>query len=334
VKDGDRITIGETDIVIHITAPPAMQELGAGATLRIDSARLQCPSCGAELPVHAEICPRCGHRMGGAEAMGGATTAFDPRSMPALGPALAGPAAPPPPSQGPLAPPRLSRTEIYREAAPVASAVPEHTVRESFGSELLPPIGEEALRPPAAGGPPPPPPHAPPLAPRVDLPGGPPAVPPPPAPAQRPAAAAAAVAPPRPGLPAGIRPAGFWIRLVAVLLDALWINALVFGLSIPFGGPRSTTGATVIALGSLLLGIAVPLLALAVFGATPGKALLGLRVIAAGRPRGIGFVKSFLRLCGMMVSGVVLGIGYLMVAFSKDKRALHDHLADTMVIRR
>jgi hypothetical protein len=30
----------------------------------------------------------------------------------------------------------------------------------------------------------------------------------------------------------------------------------------------------------------------------------------------------------------ILGIGYLMVAFSRDKRALHDHLAETAVMRR
>ena len=41
-----------------------------------------------------------------------------------------------------------------------------------------------------------------------------------------------------------------------------------------------------------------------------------------------------MRLCGTCVSAVLLGVGFLMVAFTRDKRALHDHLAGTAVMRR
>jgi uncharacterized RDD family membrane protein YckC len=78
----------------------------------------------------------------------------------------------------------------------------------------------------------------------------------------------------------------------------------------------------------------VPILCWAVFGATPGKALLGLRVIGGQRRRGLGIPLAFLRLCGVMVSAVLFGLGFLMVAFTRDKRGLHDHLAGTAVVRR
>ena len=35
-----------------------------------------------------------------------------------------------------------------------------------------------------------------------------------------------------------------------------------------------------------------------------------------------------------MVSGMILGIGFLLIAFRADKRGLHDLLAGTVVVRR
>ena len=35
-----------------------------------------------------------------------------------------------------------------------------------------------------------------------------------------------------------------------------------------------------------------------------------------------------------MLSGMILGIGYLMAAFDDEKRALHDRICDTRVVRR
>jgi uncharacterized RDD family membrane protein YckC len=130
------------------------------------------------------------------------------------------------------------------------------------------------------------------------------------------------------------RPAGFWIRVAANLIDAIWIAVVLFAATLPFGGPTSSTGSVVVSLLSLLLGIVVPILCWGLFGATPGKALLGLRVIGGKRRRGLGIPLAFLRLCGVMVSAVLFGLGFLMVAFTRDKRGLHDHLAGTAVIRR
>ena len=201
----------------------------------------------------------------------------------------------------------------------------DRTVLEPIGGDVLPAIGNEAARSP---GPMPVSPPGP-----VVRPPAPPAPPRPaatvPAPALR-APHAAAV----PGAALGYRPAGFWIRLVAALIDGIWISLLLAAASLPFGGPLSPNGQLVVTFLSLLVGIVVPVLGWATIGATPGKLLTGLRVIGGDRRRGIGFGRALMRLCGVWVSAAILGIGFLMVAFTRDKRALHDHLAGTAVMRR
>ena len=371
LRDGDRITIGETDLVAHVTQP-TLPEVGAqevGTTVRFDTAKLECAACGAEMPLHAEFCAHCGHRVGAqAPAAAGALApppgVVDPAPppLPASAPALPptpyvppplvappGPppepveerAAPPPPplapAPAPLASPPLAPSPSVPPPAP-----PAREPLATTGAEILPPIADHVFEPPG-----PPPlaggrpegasgrrsalaPTPPPLA-LADVP-----LPRPPGGSERPegGAGAAATAPVMQAAPGVLRPAGFWIRVAANLVDAIWISALLFAATIPFGGPRSSSGMMVSSLFSLLLGIVVPILCWAVFGATPGKALLGLRVIGGSRRRGLGIPLAFLRLCGVMVSAVLFGLGFLMVAFTRDKRGLHDHLAGTAVVRR
>ena len=70
------------------------------------------------------------------------------------------------------------------------------------------------------------------------------------------------------------------------------------------------------------------------WGATPGKLLLGLRVFpAGGNSPGVGFAKGLLRVVGYMLSSLTAGVGFLMAAFTKDKRGLHDMIAGTLVGR-
>lgn len=71
-------------------------------------------------------------------------------------------------------------------------------------------------------------------------------------------------------------------------------------------------------------------------GRTPGKALLRLSVVpvAPGRAAaGIGLGPAFGRFLAWNLSGAILGIGHLVALFRKDRRALHDLLAGTRVIR-
>lgn len=69
-------------------------------------------------------------------------------------------------------------------------------------------------------------------------------------------------------------------------------------------------------------------------GATPGKWLLGLRLIDHQGRYPIGMSRAALRLVAYMVSSLTLGTGHMLMVFRLDRRALHDILAGTRVVRR
>jgi uncharacterized RDD family membrane protein YckC len=119
--------------------------------------------------------------------------------------------------------------------------------------------------------------------------------------------------------------AGFWIRLVANVFDGLILLIPNIILSFGVGG---VTGFLL----SLALGIVYTIGFWTAKGATPGKMVVGIEIVTVNEER-IGFGKAFLRYIGYWVSTITLSIGYLMIAFSRQKRGLHDHIAGTIVVR-
>lgn len=135
--------------------------------------------------------------------------------------------------------------------------------------------------------------------------------------------------------------AGFWVRLVAYLIDAaiLGIVQFVISLALGFAGGSLTDngGNMAMAMISALCGMVISI-AYAVFftgynGQTPGKMALRIQVVRCdGTPMTYG--RAFLReVIGKFASGIILGIGYLMVAFDRNKQGLHDRIAGTYVIK-
>ena len=143
--------------------------------------------------------------------------------------------------------------------------------------------------------------------------------------------------------------AGFWIRFLAKFIDSLIIMVIVGipAFFISFSAVRSG-GATPSnpfwmggAMGWAIQGLTNVLVALLTgfflgkFGATPGKMALGLRVVAADGSK-ISYGRGFGRAFSEILTGLtcyLLGVGYLIAAFDNQKRALHDHMAGTRVIK-
>jgi uncharacterized RDD family membrane protein YckC len=142
-----------------------------------------------------------------------------------------------------------------------------------------------------------------------------------------------------PPVPTGSRAAGFWIRAAAMLLDGLWIGALsAVAAALPFLLDVPASLASALLSGAGLASALVVVAGWAKWGTTPGKRLLRLYVIpvggSPGRGAGIGFGKALLRYLGYFPSLALLGMGFVLVAFSREKRALHDLIAGTTVVRR
>jgi pSer/pThr/pTyr-binding forkhead associated (FHA) protein/uncharacterized RDD family membrane protein YckC len=143
--------------------------------------------------------------------------------------------------------------------------------------------------------------------------------------------------------------AGFGVRLVAFLVDEviLGIPLLLGGLvwmAISVGSASSAHEVDARAAASVswgaTLGLACSLLSVVYYvffwggrGTTPGKSLLGLVVRTADGVTPIGYSRALLRLLGYFVSFALLGLGFLPILLSNDRRGLPDRIAGTRVTR-
>lgn len=125
--------------------------------------------------------------------------------------------------------------------------------------------------------------------------------------------------------------AGFWIRVLAYIVDSV----ILYGVGFVLGFAMGEIGTQTIA------GIINLLLAVGYFGfmegseyqATLGKMAVGIKV---GDKNGnqISVLNAIGRYLGKIVSALLLGIGFLMVAWDDRNQGIHDKLADTYVFYR
>jgi predicted Zn finger-like uncharacterized protein len=134
--------------------------------------------------------------------------------------------------------------------------------------------------------------------------------------------------------------AGFWMRVVATFIDTFIVFALQFllGTLLAVVGIANNSGsAGDMALLVQLFGFALSCTYYVFFtgycGQTPGKMVLRIKVIRCdGSSLSYGRA-AFREIPAKFISGIIFGIGYLMVAFDEQKQGLHDRMADTYVIK-
>ena len=133
-------------------------------------------------------------------------------------------------------------------------------------------------------------------------------------------------------------PAGMIVRFVAVAIDfaiLLAIDVLVVYFTMEICG-LTAADVEILPKAPLIAFFIVQnggyLVAFTAGGQTLGKMAMGIKVVMAnGEP--VEFGSAMLRYFGYWLSWLILGIGYLMIAFSAEKRGLHDNIAGTVVIR-
>lgn len=145
------------------------------------------------------------------------------------------------------------------------------------------------------------------------------------------------------------RPAGFWKRVGASLLDSLITSVIggicggivggVIGGVMAANGNTDTDAITAAVTPAVwVLSILIGWLYFAIQEssarqATFGKRALGIVVTSANGQR-ISFGQASGRYFGKILSGLLMGIGFLMVAFTEKKEGLHDRMAGCLVVRR
>jgi uncharacterized RDD family membrane protein YckC len=143
-----------------------------------------------------------------------------------------------------------------------------------------------------------------------------------------------------PTYPAAVQYAGFWRRLGAAIIDGLIVGAvtLVIYLVLIVGG-ISTGGIAGFFIGyfiayalAIILGwLYYALMESSAKQATLGKMALGI-IVTDAQGQGVSFARATGRHFGKILSGIILYIGYIMIAFTAKKQGLHDILADCLVV--
>ena len=148
--------------------------------------------------------------------------------------------------------------------------------------------------------------------------------------------------------------AGFWLRVVAFIIDGLLLYFVSMILFFPFAAstgmgmrgmmtgrppdpqaffPMIHALLRLALLRMVLHWLYYSLLESSAWQGTLGKKALGLEVTDLDGNR-ISFGRATGRFFAKFISSIILGIGYIMAGFTERKQALHDILAGTLVIRK
>jgi uncharacterized RDD family membrane protein YckC len=155
-------------------------------------------------------------------------------------------------------------------------------------------------------------------------------------------------------IPGLIQFGGFWLRFVAKIIDGVALAVLQIPLliaTIPLSvhyspavriargesaegafGPYVAIQAASLLI-RLLLALGYNTFFVGKFGATPGKLCLGLQTVRSDFTQ-ISYRTALLRSLAEMISYSLCYLGYIMAAFDDQKRALHDHLCHTRVVKK
>ena len=139
-----------------------------------------------------------------------------------------------------------------------------------------------------------------------------------------------------PTLRSDVAYAGFWRRVLAYLVDAVFLSGvqLLIAIGVVLAAPDDLRAILNIAPVTIAVGWAY----FVIMESSPARATLGKLALNlyVGDLRGdpISFKRAVGRNALKSISWLLLGSGFVLAAFSPRKQGLHDMLAGTLVLRR
>ncbi len=124
--------------------------------------------------------------------------------------------------------------------------------------------------------------------------------------------------------------AGFWRRLLAVVIDNFFMGIIGLGIGMITGSDMiiSLSVSTVVGIIHTTLFDSSELMG------TPGKAMLGIAVVLEKDQSRINFQTALVRFLCKYLSTIFLLLGYLIQPFTEKRQTFHDIVTNTLVIRK
>lgn len=137
--------------------------------------------------------------------------------------------------------------------------------------------------------------------------------------------------------------AGFWVRLAATYVDGIVFSVPLVAIGVVIGLVFSSAGDVLstfdnfqnnpfVNISFSLIYLSIILYFVTKYGGTPGKILYGLRIVKSDGKYPDLKTAILREVLGRILCVLTLNLGYLWVAFDKEKQGLNDHIARTHVI--
>jgi uncharacterized RDD family membrane protein YckC len=131
-----------------------------------------------------------------------------------------------------------------------------------------------------------------------------------------------------------MKKAGAGVRLGSYIIDSILVGIIGLILSFALCAAFGDDSDVIVPIASLLGLLISSLVYFTYFfsrGQTLGMKAAKIELCGTDGTYPIGYTKGFLRWIGMIISGLVIGLGYLWILIDKNKQGWHDKIAGTYV---
>ncbi len=134
-----------------------------------------------------------------------------------------------------------------------------------------------------------------------------------------------------------VKYAGFWSRLLATVIDTSWLYGIIYSVLWFLFGINPLDPNAVYSITQFTLEYLLPLVVVMIFwvklSATPGKILLGIKIVDAETHEKVSGSRLLVRYFAYFISMIPLLLGFFWVAWDKKKQGWHDKIAKTVLIK-